>query len=147
MKVLAIASTGGHWIQLLRLKPAFEDHDVIFASTKASFAATVKGYAFHAVPEANRWDKRKLISVFFKTWTLISRVKPDVIITTGAAPGLMAIVIGRLRNITTIWVDSIANAEELSMSGKLATYFSDRVYTQWVHLANDKIVFKGNVIA
>jgi hypothetical protein len=32
------------------------------------------------------------------------------------------------------------------MSGRLATYFSDKVYTQWLHLANDKVVFSGNII-
>jgi hypothetical protein len=30
--ILAIASGGGHWIQLLRLKSAFEGHRVIYAS-------------------------------------------------------------------------------------------------------------------
>jgi len=146
MKILAIASTGGHWIQLLRLRPAFDEHEIVFASTKKNFNTTVKGYDFHAVPEANRWNKRKLFLAFFKIWSLIGDIKPDVIVTTGAAPGLMAIIIGRIRGVKTIWVDSIANAEQLSMSGKLATYFSDRVYTQWLHLANDKIVFDGNVI-
>lgn len=146
MKILAIASTGGHWIQLLRLKPAFQDNDVVFASTKPNFASTVKGYAFHSVPDASRWNKFQLILSFFKVWKLISKTKPDVIITTGAAPGLMAVIIGKIRNIKTVWIDSIANAEELSMSGRLATYFSDKVYTQWLHLANDRVVFSGNII-
>jgi UDP-N-acetylglucosamine:LPS N-acetylglucosamine transferase len=146
MKILAIASTGGHWIQLLRLKPAFQDADVVFASTKSNFASTVKGYAFHSVPDASRWNKLQLIHAFFKIWKLISKTKPDVIITTGAAPGLMAIIVGKICNIKTVWIDSIANAEKLSMSGKLATYFSDKVYTQWLHLASDKVVFSGNII-
>lgn len=146
MKILAIASTGGHWIQLLRLKPAFQDNDVVFVSTKPNFASTVKGYDFHAVPDASRWNKMELIRSFFKVWKLISTTKPDVIITTGAAPGLMAIIVGKIRNIKTVWIDSIANAEKLSMSGRLATYFSDKVYTQWLHLANDKVVFSGNII-
>jgi len=87
-----------------------------------------------------------LIHSFFKVWKLISTTKPDVIITTGAAPGLMAVIVGKIRNIKTVWIDSIANAEKLSMSGRLATYFSDKVYTQWLHLANDKVVFSGNII-
>jgi UDP-N-acetylglucosamine:LPS N-acetylglucosamine transferase len=146
MKVLAVASAGGHWIQLLRLKTAFKDHELIFVSTKENQAETVKGYAFYAVPDANRWNKFQLLVVFFKISRLIASIKPDVIVTTGAAPGLLALAYGKLRGIKTIWVDSIANVDELSMSGKLARKFSDRIYTQWPHLADEKVIFSGNII-
>ena len=146
MKVLAIASAGGHWIQLLRLQPAFEGHEVVFISTKQNFNETVKGREFYAIPDASRWNKLGLIKVFFTIGKRISTIKPDVIITTGAAPGLLAILNGKLRGIKTIWVDSIANVDELSMSGKLAKLFAGRTYTQWSHLANESIIYSGNII-
>ena len=45
------------------------------------------------------------------------RLRPDVVITTGAAPGYFAVRIGKLLGARVVWVDSIANAEELSLSG------------------------------
>ncbi|EDY80443.1 hypothetical protein VDG1235_57 [Verrucomicrobiia bacterium DG1235] len=78
---------------------------------------------------------------------LILRERPDTIVTTGAAPGYFAIRIGKLLNKRTIWVDSIANAEELSMSGTKAGKHADLWLTQWAHLekpAGPK--FAGNVL-
>lgn len=147
MKTIAIASAGGHWIQLLRLMPALtEDTELIFVSTKASFAETVKGHRFYSVPDASRWNKLKLVYMAFKVGNVVLRHRPQLVITTGAAPGIMAIVAGRMAGARTVWIDSIANVERLSLSGRLASLFAHQVYTQWPHLTTEKIMFKGNVL-
>jgi UDP-N-acetylglucosamine:LPS N-acetylglucosamine transferase len=69
-----------------------------------------------------------------------------VIVTTGAAPGLFGIFIGKVLGVKTIWIDSIANVEKLSLSGKIASRMADRVYTQWEHLATPKIIYAGNIL-
>lgn len=147
MRVLAIASAGGHWVQLLRLTPAFRDQDISFVSTDPKFGTTVKDYAFFSVPDANQRDKFQLIRCFLRVSKIVIRERPRVIITTGAAPGLMGIIIGRFVGAKTIWIDSIANAEKISLSGKIAAYFANRVYTQWENLATGRIKFKGNVLS
>lgn len=147
MRVLAIASAGGHWIQLLRLKPAFKEHELIFMSTRQGFADTVEGYKFYKVPDSNRKNKLKLLKSAFSVTRLVLSIKPDVIITTGAAPGLMGLLVGKLVGAKTIWIDSIANVEKISMSGNIASKIADRVYTQWEHLAGNKILFNGNVLS
>lgn len=144
---MAIASVGGHWTELLRLLPAFEGHEVVFASTRDCYCETVEGRTFFTVPDASRWNKMKLIYTAACLVRLVFRVRPDVIITTGAAPGLMAILSGKLIGARTIWVDSIANVEVLSLSGRLATFIADRVYTQWPKLASSKVIFSGNVLS
>lgn len=146
-KILAIASVGGHWIQLLRLKPAFKENDIIFVSTNASFSKMVNGHKFYSIPDSNRKNILKLILTFFKLTQIIWTEKPDVIITTGAAPGLMGIIAGRILGARTVWIDSIANVEEISLSGKIANKFANRVYTQWPDLASNKIYYSGNVLS
>lgn len=146
MKILAVSSIGGHWIQLLRLKPAFEGSEVEFMTTKQNFSTMVEGNKFYSIPDGNRWNKYGLVKCFFRIVSIVKKSKPDVIITTGAAPGLIALFVGKLFGIKTIWVDSIANCEQISMSGKIATKVADIVYTQWEHLAERKIKFCGNVL-
>ncbi|UKJ07068.1 oligosaccharide biosynthesis protein Alg14 [Solitalea lacus] len=146
MKILAIASGGGHWIQLQRLVPAFVDHEVVYISTSLGFAAMVKDHQFYSVPDANRWNKLKLIKMGYIVFNKVFSIKPNVIISTGAAPGLMGIIAGRLIGSKTIWIDSIANAEKLSMSGKIASFFAHKCYTQWSHLTSSKVIFHGNII-
>lgn len=147
MKILAVSSKGGHWIQLLRLMPAFEGADVEFISTNQSFSTMVEGKKIHTISDGNRWNKYGLVKCFFNILSIVRKSKPDVIITTGAAPGLMAIVVGRLFGAKTIWIDSVANCEQVSMSGRIATKVAHIVYTQWSHLAEEnKIKFNGNVL-
>jgi UDP-N-acetylglucosamine:LPS N-acetylglucosamine transferase len=147
MKVLAIASVGGHWVELQRLMPAFSGMDLVFISTRASLASTVSGNKFYSIPDANRWNKFKLLIVLFDVFRIIYNEKPDVIISTGAAPGLMGLAVGKVLRIRTIWVDTIASASKLSLSGRIAKKFADRIYTQWPNLAAENIIYAGNVLS
>jgi UDP-N-acetylglucosamine:LPS N-acetylglucosamine transferase len=146
-KVVAIASEGGHWIQLMRLKPCFDTHNTIYVSTNEGLKNTFEESRFYKVQDANRWNKLNLIKLAFQVLKVISAVKPDYVVTTGAAPGLFAVIFGRLYGAKTLWIDSIANAEEISLSGRLARLFSTMHLTQWPELAKGKTLFKGNVIS
>ena len=134
-KVLAVASGGGHWVQLLRLRPAFDGLDVTFVSTRRDLRSDVAGAPFRVVPDANRWDKWGVARcVLAMTWVLLVE-RPRVVVTTGAAPGYLAVRIAKLIRAHTIWVDSIANVEEMSLSGRKALDTADLCITQWEHLA------------
>jgi hypothetical protein len=144
--ILAIASIGGHWIELQRLLPLFREHDVTFISNKEHLAKSVKGSKYYNVPDANKDRKFDLIKCFCAVLTRVIVLRPRVIITTGAAPGLMGILIGRVLGAKTIWIDSVANVEKLSLSGRIALKLADRVYTQWAHLAGPKVFYNGNLL-
>lgn len=147
-KILALSSRGGHWVQLLRLRPAFDNCDVVFATSKAGYRSDIgTGAEFRLIPEANRWNKLGLLRVLLTIFFLILRHRPDVVISTGAAPGYFAIRIGNLFGARTIWVDSIANSEELSLSGMKAGPHAGLWLTQWAHLAKPNgPYFRGSVL-
>lgn len=136
-KVLAVASGGGHWVQLLRLRPAFEGLQVEYISTNHGYASQVE-QPLHVVTDANLWEKIKLIKMFLQVAWVVLKVRPDFVITTGAAPGYAAIMFGKLFGAKTIWLDSIANSETLSSSGKKAKLWADIWLTQWPHLVDGK---------
>jgi len=133
-KLLAVASGGGHWIQLLRLRPAFEQTEVSWLTTQRDYAKDVTG-PLHVVRDANMWNKLALAVMFVQVAWLLLRIRPDVVVTTGAAPGFAAILFGRLLGARTIWIDSIANSEVLSGSGAKAGRWAHVWLTQWEHLA------------
>jgi len=137
IKVLALSSGGGHWVQLLRLRPAFVNCDVVFATVKAGYRSDVGDAKFRVIPDANRWNKAGLIRVLFAIFRLLWQERPDIVISTGAAPGYFAIRLGNLFGARTIWVDSIANGEELSLSGQKAGPHAKLWLTQWAHLARE----------
>lgn len=145
-KVLAVASGGGHWVQLLRLRTAFDGADVEYMSTNSAYAKDVDG-RLHAVTDANLWNKLALLKMFAEVAWVMLKVRPDVVVTTGAAPGFAAIFFGRLFGVKTVWIDSIANSEELSNSGKKARRWASAWVTQWQHLsASDGPAYWGAVL-
>lgn len=134
-RVLAISSGGGHWVQLLRLRPAFGGCVVTFACVRPAYAGDVAGQQYVSFTDATRWDRWRLLKMFVEVAILVIGSRPDVIITTGAAPGYVAIRVGRLLGAKTIWLDSIANVESLSLSGAKVGAYADLWLTQWQHLA------------
>lgn len=143
-RVLAVASAGGHWIQLLRLAPAWDGCEVVYATTSADFRDHVARLAasrgqpapgYHVLTDANRWQKLRLLRQAVEVLLLLLRLRPDVIVTTGASVGYFAIRFGRLLGARTLWLDSIANAKELSLSGARAGPIAHLWLTQWPELA------------
>lgn len=134
-RVMLVASSGGHWVQLNRLNPAFEGMEKIYVTTEERYRSTVGSSSFLVVPDASRWNKLRVVWLAVIILKHILTVRPDVVVSTGAAPGFWAILFGKKLGAKTIWLDSIANVEQLSLSGKMAGKYADLWFTQWEHLA------------
>lgn len=134
-RLLAVSSGGGHWVELLRLSPVFEKHDVAFVTVNDSYRTQVRGRRFYRVNDASRWNKVGLVILALRLAFIVWKEKPEVIISTGAAPGYFALRLGSLMGARTIWLDSIANVERLSLSGQLIGKHAQLWLTQWPHLA------------
>lgn len=146
-KILAVASSGGHWTQLLRLRPSFKDHHIIYASTNKSNYYDVIDYKFYYFTDANRKTFWNFFRMFFQLIKIISTERPSIIITTGSAPGLVSLIVGKLFSTKNVWIDSIANVEKMSTSGKLASHFADLYLTQWPELSRrEGPLFQGSTL-
>jgi UDP-N-acetylglucosamine:LPS N-acetylglucosamine transferase len=144
--LLAVSSGGGHWEQLQLLREGFAPFHVIYASTIAGIGRA-SGVESLQLPDVNRNQPLRALGAFWKALLLVRKVKPEVVVSTGAAPGLLVLLAGRLLGARTVWIDSVANAEQLSMSGKLARLFVDLHCTQWEHLADGtRTRFLGRVL-
>jgi len=146
MKILAVASVGGHWKQLLRIiPPSLADIESVYVSTHPKCGTMTEGRPFHSIRDFSRWDYYLMIPVFFQAIRIIRKEKPDAVVSTGAAPGLIALFAARLLGKKAIWIDSVANVERLSLSGKIASKFASQTYTQWEALATSKIKYAGSI--
>lgn len=136
-RILAIASGGGHWQQLMLLRPAFADHDIRFLTTIPGLAEQFQAAPAATIPDCNRNTKGAILRSVFAIARHILIHRPHVVISTGALPGVIALTLGRMSGARTIWVDSVANAEEMSMSGKLARRVATLWLSQWEEVANE----------
>ena len=146
LKVFAVASIGGHWVQLLRIAKALEkEFDVVYMSTHEKCATMVEGRVYYSMKDFSRWDFYKMFPKLLHSIYIICKEKPSIVITTGAAPGLVCLFAAKICGIRTVWIDSIANVEHISFSGRIASKFASRIYTQWPSLAGNKVIFAGNI--
>jgi UDP-N-acetylglucosamine:LPS N-acetylglucosamine transferase len=144
VRLLAIASGGGHWTQLLRMRPAWEGCDIVYATTHSDYerglhqdaASGAVRARFYTFPDANMREKLRLAWQLVVVSCILLKERPDVVISTGASAGYFALRLAKYLGKRTIWVDSIANAEELSLAGQQVRPFADLWLTQWPHLAN-----------
>ncbi len=83
------------------------------------------------------WDKIGLAIMAVQVALAIIKYRPNIIVSTGAAPGFFAIVLGKIMGAKTIWIDSIANADELSLAGRKVRRWTDHWLTQWPDLAHE----------
>ena len=143
-RILAVASSGGHWVQLRRLRPAFAGHDLAYVTTARAHRPEVGTARFYTVRDGNRASKLTLLVSAVQIGWVLLRERPDIVISTGAAPGYLAI--RKMLGARTVWIDSVANVEELSLSGKLASERVDLCLTQWPHLATGPVYYQGSVL-
>ncbi len=146
-RILAVASGGGHWVQLLRLRPAFTGCDIAYVTVQKSYREQLDHGRFYAVTDATRWSRWDLLRMMAEVVWIVLKERPDVVISTGAAPGVVALRVGKWLGARTIWIDSIANVEQMSMSGKRVRGFTDLWLTQWPDVASTEgSLYQGAVI-
>lgn len=134
-RILGVSSGGGHWVELVRLMPAFEGHELALVTVDRAYRSDVGSVRFYTVRDVTRWDKWRWPQTLLKLIWILFRERPDVVVSTGALPGYFSLRVAKWFGARTVWLDSIANVEELSMSGQKIGAYADLWLTQWPHLA------------
>jgi UDP-N-acetylglucosamine:LPS N-acetylglucosamine transferase len=146
-RILAISSGGGHWVELVRIVPAFKGHDIAFATVDPAYRSEIGSARFYTIQEVSRWNKLRWMQTFAQLAWILLRERPDVVVSTGALPGYLSLRLAKWFGARTIWIDSIANADALSLSGQLIGKYADLWLTQWPHLARpDGPLYRGAVL-
>lgn len=147
-RLLLVASAGGHWVELSELISAFEGFDCHYITTAKGVKLKDPNQRIIQVRDCSRSTPLVTFSTFFRLFFMIRRINPDIVLSTGAAPGAIALIIAKLRGKRTVWIESLANCEKLSLSGVVVRLFADVKLTQWEHLAEQHSDFKflGRVI-
>lgn len=149
MKICVVASAGGHLSQLLLLQPAWDGNEVVCVSTGQMVEDKLKAIGkTYIVGECNREHPLKTLGVLIRCVKIVISERPDVVVSTGAAAGFLVCFWSKLFGAKIIWIDSIANARKMSMSGRMIRPFADLIFSQWPDVAAKypKVQYAGEVI-
>lgn len=145
MRIMFISSPGGHWVQLKMLSQHSTETDSFFVTTPEAGQDSLSNTFI--VTDCNAKTPLKLLKCFTQSFSIIKKENPTTIISTGAAPGLMAILAGAILQKNTVWIDSIANSQTLSLSGKIAKYVARTCCSQWPDVAKShNVKYLGSIL-
>ncbi|HOQ04342.1 MAG TPA: hypothetical protein PKY88_03920 [Anaerohalosphaeraceae bacterium] len=149
LKICAAASAGGHLVQLLRLSDCWSGFETVYVSTSEIVRSKLASLGtVYILEECNRKHPIRLFRVLFHAFQIVRREHPDVVVSTGAAPALFVCLWGKVFGARIIWIDSMANVQRLSLSGRLIRPWADLFLTQWESLKNKqkRIEYAGSVL-
>lgn len=133
-KVCFAASSGGHYEQLLMLKPLMKEYDSFILTEKTDYSTEVKGIPSYYLSQINRKEKfffLLLIINTIKSLFIFLKEKPDVVITTGVLSTIPMCLVAKFFRKQLIYIESFAKVNSPTETGKLLYKFADQFYVQW----------------
>jgi UDP-N-acetylglucosamine:LPS N-acetylglucosamine transferase len=137
-KVLFISSTGGHLSELLQLRKLFDKYDyhIITEKTKSNLKLMEEhpnrvSYLIYGSKAHFFVYPFKLIANCFISLFLYFKIRPKVIITTGAHTSGPICCIGKIFGSKIIYIETFANIHTKTITGRLIYHFADEFIVQW----------------
>lgn len=134
LKICLAASSGGHFEQLLMLKPLLKEYDGFFLTERTTYKAQVKGAKMKYVLQVNREEKFcwfKLLANAFLSLGIYIFERPNVIVCTGVLAMIPMCMLVKLFGGKVIYIESFAKITSPTKTGKLIYKFADKFYVQW----------------
>ncbi len=149
-KICFAASSGGHYEQLLMLKPLMEKYDRFVVTENTFYNTTVKGEKMYYMHQVNRKEKLFpfwMILNAFKALGIMIKERPNVVITTGVLAMIPLCVFVKLTGGKLIYIESFAKVTSATETGKLMYRIADQFYVQWEPMKKiyPKAIFLGGI--
>ncbi len=132
MKVCMVGSSGGHLTHLYMLKSFWQDKERFWVTfDKADARSMLKGEKFYpAYYPSNRSIKALIINTF-RAIKILRKERPDLIVTSGAAPAIPFFYLGKLMGAKTIYIEVFDRIDKSTISGKICYPVTDCFIVQW----------------
>lgn len=153
-RVMFISSTGGHFNEMMQLKKLFDKYDYHIVTEKDEIT---KGYKktykdkIDYLPYGTRMQFFRYIFIFIymciKSLYLFIKIRPNVVITTGTHSAVPMCYIAKLFRRKVIFIETFANRNSKTLSGKLVYPIADLFIVQWEEMLKlyPKAVYGGAI--
>lgn len=134
IKLCFAASSGGHFEQLLMLRPLMNKYSSFIITEETLYKAKVDDKKIYYMRQVNRKEKNAIphmIVNVFRSIKIFMNEKPDVIICTGVLAMIPMCLISKIARKKLIYIESFAKVTSPTQTGKFLYRFADCFYVQW----------------
>ena len=149
-KICFVSSSGGHFEQLMMLKPLMEKYDSYVVTEKLDYSIKVENLPVKYVLSINRTDKTFIFKFFYnfiKSFFIVACNRPNFVISTGAMAAVPIMIWTKVFGGKVIYIESFAKIDSPNITGKIAYKFADQFYVQWESMKEfyPKAICKGGI--
>lgn len=150
IKVCFASSSGGHFEQLMMLKPLMKKYDSYIVTEKLDYDVKTENIPVKYVMQINRTDKCfffKFVVNLLKSLGIVIAKRPNVIISTGALATIPLMIWVKIFGGKVVYIESFAKMDSPNISGKIAYTFADQFYIQWETMRQfyPNALYKGGI--
>lgn len=134
IKLCFVASSGGHFEQLMMLKPLMEKYDSFIVTEKTKYAVETHSSKVYYLSQVNRKEKSfifRMIYNLIKSLKIYIKERPDIVISTGVLATVPICLIAKKRKKKLIYIESFAKVTSPTETGKLMYKHADQFFVQW----------------
>lgn len=149
VRALLVCSPGGHLQQLLALRPAWEDMDRTWVTLPgADVGHLLEGESVVLAHGPTNRSLTKLLRNLLLAWRTVRGLRPDVILSTGAALAVPFFLVGRLLGCRVVYVESLTRTRSLSLSGRMVYPLAHAFFVQWPQAATGRrrAIYRGSIL-
>lgn len=141
-KVLWISSQGGHLNELLQLDTLFANYDSYFMTEKTKTTTFLKekykntSYLLYGTRH-HIWCYPfiLLVNCIMSLYQYL-KIRPDYVVTTGTHTAGPMCMIAKIMGSKVIYIETFANIENKTATGKVIYPFADLFIVQWESMLN-----------
>jgi len=146
------ASSGGHTNELMSLleqSHCWPEQPSFCITTQQILKEKYEQIArTYIIGECNRRELWNVFRIMAFAFRCHRNERPDALITTGSLPLAIVALMFKLMGTRIIWIDSIAQVDKPSLSGRLVYLFADLFIVQWPNLLKRyrKAIYRGQLL-
>ena len=132
MKVCLVGSSGGHLTHLYMLKPFWQDKERFWVTfDKEDARSLLEGETMYLCYYPSNRSIKALIINTWRAIKILRKERPDLIISSGAAPAVPFFYLGKLMGAKTVYIEVFDRIDKSTIAGKLVYPVTDRFIVQW----------------
>lgn len=150
LKICFAASSGGHYEQIMMLKPLMEKYNSFIITEKTLYETKEGSIKTYYMYQVNRKEKSLFSRMLYNTihsMRIYIKERPDVVICTGVLSMIPICLFAKMARKKLIYIESFAKVTSPTLTGKLLYKYADQFYVQWSQMLEvyPNAIYKGGI--